>query len=74
MKIFMRINWVDYYLDAAPAEVATLNKLIGSARVIEGTADEERVLTLGTSRPSLHMRILADDCVATAAPTEDPKE
>lgn len=68
MKIFMRINWVDYYMEATPQEVATFNKLIGSARVIEGTADEERVLTLGTSRPSLHMRILADDCVATPLP------
>lgn len=73
MKIFMSINWIDYYMEATPAEVATLNKLIGSARVIEGAADAERVLTLGTDRPDLQLRILADDCVATQL-TEDPKE
>lgn len=73
MKILMRIgDWVDYYMEATPQEVSTLNKLIGSARTMNCWVTE-RVLTLGTDRPDLQLRILADDCVATQL-TEDPKE
>lgn len=66
MKIFMRVVWEDYFVEATPAEVDVLNRLLSRARYITEQRDDCATLTVNPDRKlTVALRILADDAVVT---------
>ena len=65
MKLFVRINWEDFVLEATPAEVDTLNRLLGRMSVIHHHTEDPPAVTTKEGRLQYAIRVLPDSTTIT---------
>ena len=60
MKLYVRVNWEDFVLEATPAEIDTLNKLLGRMKVIHTHDENPPAITTREGALQYAIRVLPD--------------
>lgn len=65
MKLYVRINWEDFVLEATPVELDTLNKLLGRMQSIHTHKENPPQVTTKEGRVQFAIRVLPDPTTIT---------